>query len=61
MACLEELTRGASLRGILPHAVVTVIDVQWYGSDAVALIYKDARGQLQIACLLRRCKHEKRY
>ncbi len=42
---LEDLTRGASLRGILPTSLVTIIDVQWYGSDAVDLTYRDASGQ----------------
>src|SRR5438034_21401 len=46
MAKLEELTRGASLRGILPDALVTVVDVKWFGSAAVELTYKDAAGRL---------------
>ncbi len=45
MARLEELTRGASLRGILPDSMVTVVAVQWYGSDALELTYKDAGGR----------------
>jgi len=45
MARLEELTRGTALRGILPDSIVTVIDVAWYGSDAVDLTYKDAGGR----------------
>ena len=31
------LNRGASLRGILPDSMVTVVAVQWYGSDALEL------------------------
>lgn len=53
MARLEDLTLGASLRGILPHRLVTVVDVQWYGSDAVDLTYKDAQGQLGTRLLFR--------
>ncbi len=45
MARLEELTPGASLRGILPDTSVTVVAVQWYGSDALELTYKDASGR----------------
>lgn len=53
MARLEDLTRGASLKGILPNQIVTVIDIQWHGSDVVELTYKDAQGQPQVDLLLR--------
>jgi len=46
MARLEELTRGASLKGILPDGLVTVVDVRWHGSAVVELTYKDATGRL---------------
>ena len=41
MAKLEDLTRGAAVKGILPDCLVTVIDVKWYGSAAIELTYKD--------------------
>jgi hypothetical protein len=31
MARLEELTRGAAVKGVLPEAVVSVVDVKWHG------------------------------
>ncbi len=46
MARLEELTRGASVKGILPDALVTVIDVAWHGNSVVELTYKDGSGRL---------------
>jgi superfamily II DNA or RNA helicase len=46
MARLEDLTRGASVRGILPDGLVTVVDVKWHGSSVVELTYKDAAGRL---------------
>src|SRR5712691_9400583 len=46
MARLEELTRGATVRGILPDALVTVVDVQWHGDVAITLTYRDAAGRL---------------
>src|SRR5512135_1106627 len=46
MARLEELTRGASVRGILPDCLVTVVDIRWHGSAVVELTYKDATGRL---------------
>jgi len=38
MARLEDLTRGATVRGVLPNCAVTVIDVKWYGFDVVELL-----------------------
>lgn len=46
MARLEELTRGASIKGVLPNTLVTVVDVKWLGSSVVELVYKDPGGRL---------------
>ncbi len=46
MARLEDLTRGASVKGILPDGLVTIVDVTWYGTEAVELTYKDSVGRL---------------
>src|SRR3989440_4445582 len=46
MAKLEELTRGAWVKGVLPDALVNVVDVQWHGTSVVELTYKDATGRL---------------
>jgi superfamily II DNA or RNA helicase len=53
MARLEDLTRGASLRGILPDGLVSIVDVNWYGSEAVELTYKDASGRPGVRLLYR--------
>ena len=45
MARLEELKKGASVKGILADAIVTVLDVQWYGTAALELTYKDPAGK----------------
>lgn len=45
MARLEDLTRGASVRGILPDGPVTVVDVRWHGSTALTLTYTDRHGK----------------
>jgi hypothetical protein len=42
LASLEDLTRDASVRGIQPDGLVSVVDVRWLGSTAVELTYKDA-------------------
>jgi hypothetical protein len=46
MARLEDLTRGAAVKGVLPDGLVSVVDVKWIGTVAVELTYKDAAGRL---------------
>ncbi len=53
MPRLEELTRGASIKGILPDCLVTVVDVKWHGSAVVELTYKDPSGRLGSELLYR--------
>ncbi len=53
MAGLEDLQPSASIRGIAPDGLVTVVNVQWYGSDALELTYKDAAGRIANELLFR--------
>ena len=53
MARLEELTRGATVKGVLPDSLVTVVDVKWHGSSVAELTYKDATGRLGSELLYR--------
>ncbi len=53
MAKLEELKRGAAVKGILPDSLVTVVDVKWYGSAAIELTYKDPSGRPNVLLLYR--------
>jgi hypothetical protein len=46
MSKLEELRPNTSVRGILPDQSVTIVNVQWFGSDALELTYKSASGQV---------------
>jgi superfamily II DNA or RNA helicase len=43
---LEHLQVNAVVRGILPDAAVTVVGVQWHGSDALTLVYRDPAGRV---------------
>ena len=54
MSRLEELTPNASVRGILPTDLATVVSVQWFGSEAVELTYKDPTGKVANVLLYRR-------
>ena len=53
MIKLEDLRRGAHVKGIDPHHLVTVVDVQWHGEDAVELFFKRADGQVGTQLLYR--------
>ena len=35
MSRLEDLTPNAAIRGILPDGQVTVVNVSWFGSEAL--------------------------
>ncbi len=45
MARLEDLSRGAAIRGILPDGLVAILDIKWPGSKVVEVTYKDAGGR----------------
>ena len=53
VARLEELTKGAAVKGVLPDQTVTVVDVQWHGSAVVELTYRDAAGKVAQELLYR--------
>src|SRR5688500_4948271 len=53
MATLEELTKGTSVKGVLPDGLVHVVDVKWIGTVAVELTYKDSSGRLGSELLYR--------
>ncbi len=53
MARLEELTKGTSVRGILPDSAATVVDVRWFGSNVIELTFKDRTGRLHSELLYR--------
>jgi hypothetical protein len=46
MSRLEDLQPNAAVRGILPDALVTVVRVQWFGSEALELTYKNTVGKV---------------
>jgi hypothetical protein len=53
MSRLEDLQPNAAVRGILPDALVTVVSVQWFGSEALELTYKNAAGKVANELLYR--------
>ena len=53
MTTLEDLQPNAAVRGILPDSMVTVVSVQWFGSDALELTYKTPAGKVANELLYR--------
>ncbi|MCD8490341.1 MAG: DUF3883 domain-containing protein [Desertifilum sp.] len=53
MVRLEDLSRGSSVKGILPNQHVVIVDVTRHSDEVVELIYKDARGNLGNELVLR--------
>src|SRR5580698_6802186 len=53
MIKLEALQPMASVRGILPDCLVSVVGVQWFGSEALELTYKDPAGKVANVLLYR--------
>ena len=53
MAKLEDLKPGATVRGMLPDQLVSVVSISWFGSDALELTYKDAGGRVGNTLLYR--------
>jgi superfamily II DNA or RNA helicase len=53
MTRLEDLLPTAAVRGILPDQLVTVVSVQWFGSEALELTYKSPSGRLANELLYR--------
>lgn len=45
MSTLEGLTPGARLHGLLPGRAVTIVAVEWHGTSAIAVTYRDEAGQ----------------
>lgn len=44
MATLEEITVGSSVTGIVGNESVTIVAVQWYGTNVIEITYKNSKG-----------------
>jgi len=54
---LEDLQPDATVRGILPNAAVTVVSVQWHGTEALTLVYRGPDGRVADEILYRHEEH----
>lgn len=53
MTKLEDIRINCQVRGILPNQVVTILSVQWHGSDVVEVSYRNIAGALGDELLFR--------
>lgn len=53
MIRLEDLQPNAAIRGLLPDSLITVVSVQWYGTEALELTYKTPAGKVANELLYR--------
>jgi len=53
MIQLEQLQPNAAVRGVVPDAIVVVVSVQWFGSQALELTYKTPAGKVANELLYR--------
>jgi superfamily II DNA or RNA helicase len=53
MAKLEDLEVNASVKGLLPSGLATIVSVQWYGADAAEVTFKDGGGAVANQILFR--------
>jgi hypothetical protein len=53
VSLLEDLKPNASVQGVLLNGLVTVVSVQWHGSEALELTYKTPEGKVANELLYR--------
>ncbi|HEY6140784.1 MAG TPA: nucleotidyltransferase domain-containing protein [Thermoanaerobaculia bacterium] len=53
MSKLEALLANTAIRGVVRDSIVTVVNVQWFGSDAMELTYKTPDGKVANELLYR--------
>ena len=46
MVSLNNLKAGMFLNGVSSEGPVSIINVEWHGSDMITLTYKDIKGKL---------------
>lgn len=47
MAALEDLKAGASIRGLVPDGLAKVVQVEWFGDQAVKVTFEDPSGAVR--------------
>ena len=53
MARLEDLRKGATIRGLALNQTVTIVDTKPYGRDIVQVVYRDQSGNVSTELVFR--------
>ena len=56
-ATLEDLKAGASVQGLTPTGTAKVVNIEWYGDQAVKVIFEDSHGSVQDRLVYRDEEH----
>lgn len=56
-ATLEDLKPGASIEGLTPAGTVKIVNIEWFGDQAVKVIFEDANGGVQDRLVYRDEEH----
>ena len=56
-ATLEDLKAGASIQGLTPTGAARVVNIEWYGDQAVKVVFEDANGAVQDRLVYRDEEH----
>jgi len=54
---LESLKAGASVEGLTPAGTAKIVNVEWFGDQAVKVIFEDANGVVQDRLVYRDEEH----
>ena len=46
MLKLEDIQLACAIKGIVPDMLVTVVSIQWHGSEVIELTYKTSTGKV---------------
>ncbi len=56
-ATIEDLKAGASVQGLTPSGAAKVVNIEWYGDQAVKVIFEDANGSVKDRLVYRDEEH----
>ena len=57
---MEDLKAGASVEGLTPNGAAKVVSVEWFGDQAVKVIFEDPNGGVQDRLIYRDEEHSLR-
>lgn len=52
-ATLEDLKAGASVQGLTPTGAARIINIEWYGDQAINVVFEDVNGAVQTRLIYR--------